>query len=203
MARCEKHAGNTGRVRRDMTNDAQRYTGVAIALHWLIALTILCTFVLGLYMSGLQLSPAKLKLYSYHKWIGVTIFLLVLARIAWRLGHRPPSPPASMPAWQHSAASIAHFFLYALTLAIPLSGWLMSSASGFQVVYLGVVPIPDLLAKNKEVAGQLKEWHESLNWLMVAVVALHVAAALKHHFVDRDTVLARMLPFVKPRSFAK
>ena len=110
---------------------------MAITLHWLIAAAILGTFLLGQYMTNLQLSPAKLKLYSYHKWIGVTIFLLVLVRIAWRLAHRPPLPPASMPAWQHSAASIAHFFLYALTLAIPVSGWLMSSASGFQVVYLG------------------------------------------------------------------
>ena len=186
-----------------MTTGTQRYTNVAIALHWLIALTILCTFVLGLYMSDLQLSPAKLKLYSYHKWIGVTIFLLVFARIAWRLGHRPPPPPAAMPAWQHSAASIAHVFLYALTLAIPLSGWLMSSATGFQVVYLGVLPIPDLLGKDKAMAEQLKELHEALNWLMVVVVALHIAAALKHHLIDRDDVLARMLPLVKPRSSEK
>ena len=181
----------------------QRYTGVAITLHWLIAAAILCTFLLAQYMTGLQLSPAKLKLYSYHKWIGVTIFLLVLIRLAWRLAHRPPPPPASMPAWQHSAASIAHFFLYALTLAIPVSGWLMSSASGFQVVYLGLLPIPDLLAKNKDLADQLKQLHEALNWLMLLVVALHVVAALKHHLVDRDDVLTRMLPFLKQRSALK
>jgi len=186
-----------------MKGSLQRYTSVAIALHWLIAAVILGTFVLGQYMTSLQLSPAKLKLYSYHKWIGVTIFLLVLARLAWRLAHRPPAPPASMPAWQHSAAGIAHFFLYALTMAIPISGWLMSSASGFQVVYLGMVPIPDVLAKNKEMAEQLKELHEALNWLMVLVVALHVAAALKHHLVDRDDVLRRMLPFLKQRSALK
>ncbi len=186
-----------------MNPSLQRYTGVAITLHWLIAAAILGTFLLGQYMTGLQLSPAKLKLYSYHKWIGVTIFLLVLIRIAWRISHRPPAPPASMPAWQHSAANIAHFFLYALTLAIPLSGWLMSSATGFQVVYLGLLPIPDLLAKNKDVADQMKQLHEALNWLMVLVVALHVAAALKHHLVDRDDVLRRMLPFLKQRSAPK
>jgi cytochrome b561 len=186
-----------------MNPSLQRYTGVAILLHWLIAVVILCTFLLGQYMTNLQLSPAKLKLYSYHKWIGVTIFLLVLVRLAWRLAHRPPRPPASMPAWQHSAAGIAHFFLYALTLAIPVSGWLMSSASGFQVMYLGVIPIPDLLAKNKDLADQLKQLHEALNWLMVLVVALHVAAALKHHLVDRDDVLWRMLPFIKQRSAVK
>jgi cytochrome b561 len=127
----------------------------------------------------------------------------VLIRLAWRVSHRPPPPPASMPAWQHSAASIAHFFLYALTMAIPVSGWLMSSASGFQVMYLSVIPIPDLIAKNKDTAEQLKQLHESLNWLMVLVVALHLAAALKHHLVDRDDVLWRMLPFIKQRSAVK
>jgi cytochrome b561 len=183
-----------------VTMTRQRYTGVAIALHWLIAAAILCTFLLGQYMTELQLSPTKLRLYSYHKWIGVTIFLLVLIRLGWRLMHRPPPPPAAMPAWQHSAANIAHFFLYLLTLAIPISGWLMSSASGLQVVYLGQFPIPDLLAKNKELAEELKQLHEALNWLMVAVVALHVAAALKHHLFDRDDVLQRMLPILKQRS---
>lgn len=186
-----------------MDTSLQRYTGVAITLHWLIAGVILCTFLLGQYMTGLELSPAKLKLYSYHKWIGVTIFLLVLIRLAWRVSHRPPPPPASMPAWQHSAAGIAHFFLYALTLSIPVSGWLMSSASGFQVVYLGQFPIPDLLAKNKDMADQLKQLHEALNWLMLLLVALHVVAALKHHLVDRDDVLRRMLPFLKQRSALK
>jgi cytochrome b561 len=186
-----------------MNPSPQRYTGVAITLHWLIASAILCTFLLGQYMTDLQLSPVKLKLYSYHKWIGVTIFLLVLVRLAWRLAHRPPPPPASMPAWQHSAASIAHFFLYALTLAIPLSGWLMSSASGFQVVYLSVFPIPDLIAKNKDTAAQLEQLHEALNWLMALVVALHAAAALKHHLMDRDDVLWRMLPFIKQRRAVK
>lgn len=186
-----------------MGTGSPRYTGVAIALHWLIAAAILCTFLLGQYMTGLELSPAKLKLYSYHKWIGITIFLLVLARIAWRLRHAPPAPPPGMPAWQHRAASAAHALLYALTLAIPLSGWLMSSASGFQVVYLGAIPIPDLLARDKATAEQLRQLHEALNWLMAAVVVLHVAAALKHHVVDRDDVLRRMLPFLKPRSASR
>jgi cytochrome b561 len=186
-----------------MQPSLQRYTGVSITLHWLIATVILGTFLLAHYMTDLQLSPVKLKLYSYHKWIGVTIFMLVLIRLGWRFGHRPPPPPPSMPAWQHSAATIAHFFLYALTLAIPISGWLMSSASGFQVVYLGLLRLPDLLTKDKGMAEQLKQLHEALNWLMVLVVALHVVAALKHHLVDRDDVLRRMLPFLKQRSSLK
>ena len=177
-----------------------RYTGIAIALHWIIAGAIFVTFCLGLYMHELELSPTKLRLYSYHKWIGVTIFLLVLLRLLWRLTHRPPPPPPGMPAWQRRAAAAAHAGLYLLTLAIPVSGWLMSSASGFQVVYLGLLPLPDLVGKDKVLFEQLKDTHYYLNILMFAVVVLHVGAALKHHFTDRDGVLARMLPTVKPRS---
>jgi cytochrome b561 len=178
--------------------DTQRYTSVAVALHWIIAALITATFVLGVYMHELELSPVKLKLYSYHKWIGVTIFLLVIFRLGWRLTHTPPEP-VPMARWQRQAAAVAHVALYVLTLVIPLSGWLMSSASGFQVVYLGILPIPDLLAKNKALAEQLKELHEGLNFLMLAVVILHVVAALKHHFSDRDDVLTRMLPRLKSR----
>lgn len=177
----------------------QRYTLVAIGLHWVIALALLGTFGLGVYMHELPVSPAKLQLYSYHKWIGVTIFALLLLRLLWRLGHRPPPPPPSMPAWQRRTATILHVMLYALTLAIPVSGWLMSSASGFQVVYLGILPIPDLLAEDKALADRLKDAHEFLNMFLLALVVLHVAAALKHHLLDRDDVLARMVPFVKPR----
>lgn len=176
-----------------------RYTKVAIALHWLVAAAIFGTFALGITMHEMALSPLKLRLYSYHKWIGVTIFLLVLLRLAWRLAHRPPPPPPTMPAWQHRAAQVAHFLLYLLTLMIPLSGWLMSSASGFQVIYLGVVPLPDLLTKNKELAEQLVVVHQGLNLAMALLLVLHVAAALKHHFFDRDDVLARMLPIIKIR----
>jgi cytochrome b561 len=177
-----------------------RYTAVAISLHWIIAVAILCAMALGVYMHELELSPTKLRLYSYHKWIGVTIFLLVLFRLAWRLTHQPPAPLPGMPAWQHRAADAAHVGLYLLTLAIPLSGWLMSSATGFQVVYLGVLPIPDLVGKDRALADQLKDVHYYLNILMFAVLVLHVAAALKHHIVDRDDVLSRMLPMLKPRS---
>jgi cytochrome b561 len=175
------------------------YTGVAIALHWIIAAVIFCTFVLGLYMSALPVSPIKLRLYSYHKWIGVTIFMLVLIRVAWRLTHRPPPLP-SMPAWQHAAASASHGLLYLLTLAVPLVGWLFSSASGFQTVYFGLVPLPDLIGKHRETAELFKAAHWYLNLTMLTVVVLHVVAALKHHYVDRDHVLARMLPAIRPRN---
>ena len=179
-----------------------RYDTGAIALHWLIAGAIFCTFPLGVYMHELPVSPLKLRLYSYHKWIGVTIFLLALARIAWRLMHRPPPLPA-MPAWQRIAAHASHGLLYLLTLAVPLTGWLFSSASGFQTVYLGLLPIPDLVAKSRPAADAWKAAHFYLNMTMLALVVLHVAAALKHHFADRDEVLSRMLPGVKPRGASR
>lgn len=175
-----------------------RYTPTAIALHWIVALLILGNLAFGLYMVELPLSPAKLKYYSWHKWSGVTIFLLVAARLLWRLRHAPPPLPAGMPDWERRAANVSHTLLYVLFFAAPLSGWLSSSALGFQTVYFGVLPIPDLLAKNKELGDALKLVHKSVNYTMAAVIAVHIAAAIKHHVLDRDDVLVRMLPFLKP-----
>ncbi|MDP2826174.1 MAG: cytochrome b [Sulfuritalea sp.] len=174
------------------------YTGVAIGLHWLIAFAIVGSFALGLYMQDLPLSPQKLKLYSWHKWAGVTIFLCVVLRLGWRLLHRPPEMPAGMPAWQRKAAEAAHVLLYLLMFAVPLSGWLMSSAKGFQTVWFGMLPLPDLLAKNEELGDLLQQLHRLLNYSMAALVMAHLGAALKHHFIDRDDVLTRMLPFLRP-----
>jgi len=172
------------------------YTRVAIGLHWLIAAAIIGSFAVGLYMVDLPLSPQKLRIYSWHKWAGVTIFLCVVLRLGWRLGHRPPELPAAMPAWQRSLAGATHVLLYLLMFAVPLSGWLMSSAKGFQTVWFGVLPLPDLLDKDKELGDLLLQLHMLLNFSMASLVFIHVGAALKHHFFDRDGVLARMIPFL-------
>jgi len=172
------------------------YTRPAITLHWLIALIIFVSFPVGLYMVGLPVSPAKLKIYSYHKWAGVTVLLLALIRVLWRATHAAPPLPASVPPWQQALAGATHLLLYGLMLAIPVSGWLMSSALGFQTVYFGVLPLPDLVAKNKVLGEQLKFVHMFLNYTLAAMVFAHVAAALKHHLVDRDDVLIRMLPWL-------
>jgi cytochrome b561 len=178
---------------------AIRYTGTAILLHWLIFVLIACGFALAVYMVDLPLSPQKLKYFSWHKWIGITIFLLALARVAWRLAHPAPALPATLPAWQRCAAATSHLVLYILILVIPLTGWLYSSASGVPTVYLGVLPLPDLLTRDKALAEALKLVHVSLNYTMLVLVIIHAAAALKHHLFDRNDVLARMLPIVKSR----
>lgn len=180
-----------------MADTPPAYTRTAIALHWLIALLVFGAFPLGVYMHDLPFSPGRLKLYSYHKWLGVTVFLLALARVLWRLKHPAPPPPAGQPAWQRVAATATHHLLYALILAVPLSGWLMSSAKGFQTVYLGVIPLPDLLGKDKALGDALATVHQALNFTLAALVGAHLAAALKHHFLDRDEVLARMIPFLR------
>ena len=177
-------------------NTLYRYTRTAIALHWAVAALIFVTFPLGVYMHDLPLSPHKLRLFSYHKWIGVSIFLLAVLRVLWRSTHRPPPLPVTMPRWERLAANAVHFLLYALIFAVPLSGWLMSSAKGVQTVWFGVLPLPDLLAKNKELGDLLKEVHESLNFAMFGLVLAHTGAALKHHFIERDEILARMIPIL-------
>jgi len=176
-----------------------RYTRTAASLHWLVAFAIFGAFALGLYMQDLPISPAKLKLYSYHKWIGVSIFVLMLARLGWRLAHTPPPLPTGMPGWQHRAAKGLHHLLYALLFAIPLSGWLMSSAKGFQTVWFGVLPLPDLVGKDKALGDALAAVHQTLNFTMAALVLIHIAAVVKHHALDGERVLGRMLPWVREK----
>jgi cytochrome b561 len=167
------------------------YTRTSIALHWFMALLIFSAFPLGVYMHDLPLSPTKLQLFSYHKWLGITILLAAAARLAWRVTHPAPAM-LNMPRWQAIAAHSVHHLLYVLLFAIPLSGWLMSSAKGFQTVWFGVLPLPDLVDKNKELGDLLKEVHETLNFGLLLLVGAHVAGALKHHFIERDDTLRRM-----------
>lgn len=171
-----------------------RYTRTARLLHWLAALLIFAGFALGLYMTDLELSPDKLRYYLWHKWLGITVFLLAAVRLGWRAANPPPTLPGAMPAWQVRAAGAAHGLLYVLMLAIPVSGWIYSSATGVSVTWLNLVDLPNLVPKDREWAKILLLVHRSLNYLLAAVVTVHVAAAFKHHFVDRDDILARMLP---------
>ncbi len=175
----------------------KHYTRTALALHWIVASVIVCAFSLGLVVSDLPFSPQKLKLVAYHKWLGITVLALVALRGIWRLTHRPPALPP-MPAWQLIGAKFTHALMYTLMFAIPFSGWLFSSADGYRVVYLGLLPLPNLIAKNKLLADALGDIHATFAWLMLYVLLLHVAAALKHHFLDRDDTLRRMLRW-RPR----
>jgi cytochrome b561 len=178
-----------------MSNPAasDRYSLPAIALHWLLALMIIGAFCVGVYMDDLPVSPTRLKLFNWHKWAGVSILALSALRLLWRLTHRPPAD-LPMPAWQARAAHAVHIALYALFFAVPLAGWAYSSAAGFPIVLFGVLPLPDFVPKDKALADALKPVHATLAFAMAALVLAHVAAALKHQFIDRDGLLNRMRP---------
>lgn len=173
----------------------EKYTKPSIALHWLIAMLIIATFSLGLTMVDIPgLTPTKLKYYSWHKWLGVTVLAAAAIRLLWRLTHAAPAYPAAMPAWQQKAAGLLHGLLYLLMFAIPLSGYFYTLAAGVPVVYLGILPLPVLIDPSPELKPVLKAFHYWLNMTLLVTFLLHVAAALKHHFIDRDAVFKRMMP---------
>jgi cytochrome b561 len=168
------------------------YTRTAVALHWTTSVLLACGFTIGAYMADLHVSPLKVRLFAYHKWIGITVLGIALIRLIWRLTHRPP-PDEPMPRWQRIAAHCTHWLLYALIIVTPLIGWLYSSASGYSVVYLKIWQLPDLVHKNEALAKVLVQVHGFLAWTLLWIVVLHASAALKHHFFDRDGTLKRML----------
>ncbi len=175
-----------------------RYSTVAIVLHWLLGLSFFAMFAIGVYMSDLPFSPLRLKLFNYHKWAGITFLILSVLRLLWRFTHRPPALPQAiaqaMPSWQTKIYNATHFALYALFFAVPLIGWAYSSASGFPIVLFGVLPLPDFMAVDKEFAKQIKELHEISAFALMGLTLLHIGAALKHHYIDKDGLISRMLP---------
>lgn len=173
----------------------QRYTKTAMLLHWLTALLIVSAFALGWIMTDIPgFSPTKLKYFSWHKWLGVTVLAIACLRLLWRKANRPPPHPIGMPAWQIHAAEAMHVLLYILIFGVPISGYLYTLSAGIPVVYLGLFQLPVFMGPNPELKPVLKTIHYILNMTMAAAVGAHVLAALKHHFIDRDGVLKRMLP---------
>lgn len=180
-----------------MNRSAPGYGAPAIASHWLLALLIAGNFAFALYFIDLPFSPQKLRYFAWHKWAGAIVLPLVAVLLGWRAIHGEVTLPSHMPRWETRLSRTTHFLLYLFFLAVPISGWLYSSAAGFQTVLFGRIPIPDLLPRDPELAEGLKAAHRWINYALAATVAFHVAGALKHHFIDHDDVLSRMLPLLK------
>jgi len=182
-----------------LRNTETRWGSVAQAFHWLIAALIVVQGAIGLTMVELGMTPTKVKVFALHKSIGLTVLALVLLRLAWRLTQRTPRE-VPMPRWQLAAARTSHFLLYVLILALPFSGWLFNSAANFPLEWFGMFHVPSLTRGLDPVlkAFALRA-HVVLFWVLVAVVAVHVFAALWHHFRQRDEVLLRMLPMAGKR----
>ncbi|AFT88022.1 cytochrome b [Paraburkholderia phenoliruptrix] len=172
---------------------APRYAGSMIALHWLIAFGIIGLLALGLYMVGLPKGlPVKATLLNLHKSIGLTVFLLVLLRIAARAAfHRPPLPP--MRPWQRAAARTTQGLLYVAMVAMPVSGYLGSSFNRYGTRFWGL-PLPKWGWDDAGLRELFFGIHEIAAYVLIALIVLHVAGALKHQWIDRDNLLARMLP---------
>nr|WP_284691746.1 cytochrome b [Pinirhizobacter soli] len=181
-----------------MRSDDSRWGTGARFFHWLMALAILGNGIFGLWMTSLAPSLAKINIFALHKSIGLTVLALFLLRLAWRMGdRRPPDEPA--PAWQRLAAHVTHGLLYVLIVAIPVSGWVFNSAHGYPLQWFKLFNLPPLVAKDDQLMHVAVLVHEYLFYALLLVLVAHVGAALWHHFILRDNVLRRMLPFGRPR----
>jgi cytochrome b561 len=184
-----------------------RYTMVAIILHWVMALGIAVLAVLGLAMVHLKLEPMRLfQLYQLHKSIGITVLLAAVLRLGWRLTHRPPPLPGSMLSIERTAAASGHLMLYLFLFALPFTGWALVSSSVLNIptMLYGIIPWPDLpvlstLVDKAPVEAILKIVHAYGAYALIALVGIHAAAALRHHFLIKDDVLRRMLPALPHR----
>lgn len=177
-----------------LKNDELRYGIVAQFFHWTIVVLIIVQYFLANRADNLPLGSAKIAVLARHKSFGITILALVLLRLVWRWLNTVPAEPVDVPRWQRIAARISHIALYGLLVVTPVAGWLMSSARNFPVSWFGLVTLPDFIAPSRPAYNVLHEVHEFLAFTLFWVALLHIAAALKHHFVDKDNVLRRMLP---------
>jgi cytochrome b561 len=180
--------------------DLARYSRVAIWLHWIIALLIVVNLLLGFYHEDFD-KPVRAAMMNVHKATGLTILVLTLARIAWRLGHRPPPFDPVMKRWEVGLARAVHWLFYALLIALPLSGWLVVSTSGRVTSWFGlfdVAPLP--VSRSEDLHELMEEVHEYLAYSMLALLALHVGGAIKHHFEGHRHLIGRMAPWARPRN---
>jgi cytochrome b561 len=180
---------------------ADRYTTVAIFLHWLIAAIVLGQFAFGWWMQEIPKQPPgpRAEAFNLHKSIGLVVLALMFARIAWRLGHPPPVLPA-MPPWQARLARVTHLLLYVALVALPVTGYLGSVYSGYPVKFFGM-PLPAWGGKDAELKELMSAAHLWLGWALALAFVLHMAGVAKHTLVSRDGLLRRMIPtFAPPRS---
>lgn len=184
----------------DVKNRSDRWGVVSQLLHWSILVLLVWIAWLGLGMVDMPNTPAKISTYALHKSLGLTLLALVAVRLAWRLYAGAPTAVVDTPTWQARVATLTHVALYALMFAIPLSGWLFNSASGYPLQWFKLYNLPALASRNPVLAELAAGLHEYGFWLLVALVALHAAAALYHHVVQRDDTLVRMLPTLPQRA---
>lgn len=177
-----------------LRNSHERWGPVSQALHWLIVILILVMAYLGLTMVDLPTTPHKVFVYMLHKSVGITILVLVTLRLAWRLYAGTPGTLPGIPTWQSRIASLTHAALYVLLFALPISGWVVNSATGFPLRWFNLVNLPAIAAKSESLHKMATTVHETLFWTLAVLALVHASAAIYHHLFQRDATLARMLP---------
>ena len=179
-----------------MAEPRNRYSQVSLILHWLIAVLVIGQIALIMLFDATEGGPWM----GLHKSVGLSILVLTLARLGWRIANPAIPLPAEMPRWQRLLARATHVLFYVVLIGMPLGGWAASSAAGRDIAWFGLFNWPLLpISGGREVAGQFMDAHEMGAKLLYVLLALHTLGALKHHFVDRDNVLHRMLPFIPRR----
>ena len=176
-------------------NTTNSWGALSKALHWLIVLLIINQWVIAERADALPLGLAKLQVLAWHKSFGITILGLAVIRLLWRWMNPTPDLRAETKPWERVLAKLTHVLLYALIFAMPLTGWMMSSAKNFPVSWFRLFQLPDLVQPDEAMFHRMQDLHHLLFKILVGVALLHIAGALKHHFVDRNDVLKRMLPF--------
>ena len=177
-----------------LRNDADSWGAPAKLFHWVMAALILAQIALGLMAASWRVSPVKLELFFWHKSTGMLILALVALRLLWRLANPAPMLPPGMAAWERAAARLSHLLLYALMIALPVTGWIVNSASNVPFRIFWLIPLPAIVAPDEPTADLAALVHGGLAALLALALVAHVGAALRHHFVKRNTVLIRMLP---------
>lgn len=175
-------------------NTTEHYGAVAIGFHWIIAILVIALLAVGLVMTDMKPGPDMFKIYATHKSLGIVVLSLAVLRLLWKLINPHLAALPSHQMWEKVLAKLAHLFLYFALIAMPISGWIMSSAKGFPVSVFGWFTLPDLVAPDKDLAKAANEFHELIAYALIGVIGLHVAGALKHHLIDKDGTLRRMLP---------
>lgn len=181
-----------------LRNSSANWGAIAKFFHWLIALLIIGNMGLGYWADSLSLSPTKVEAFYWHKTTGLTVLWLAVLRLLWRFTNPAPRLPPGMAGWERFLAHASHFLLYVLMIAMPVSGWIINSTANFPLDLYGVIPVPDLVPKgpNESAIGDVAK--AAHYWMFIAIcvlLVLHVAGALKHHVINGDPVLKRMLPF--------
>ena len=178
-----------------LRSDTRRWGGISKLLHWTVAFLVIAMLGVGLWMIELPISPDKVRVYALHKSIGITVLTLMLIRIVWRASEKSrPQMPFGMPTWERAAAWLSHLLLYLALIVMPLSGWLFNSAANFPLQWFGWLSLPPLSGPDPELKTLARAVHHWTAYALIALVSLHVLAALKHHWLNRDDILRRMLP---------